>query len=67
MQGLKGDYSDAWKKFARHCADAIYHIEGICVYQYYGTVERIYSFRINISIADVYRISTRIVYVRNFF
>ena len=63
----EGDFSDAWKLVSRHCPNGIYHIQGIDFDQSYSPVAHAESFRINIAIASMHIITTRILDVSNAF
>ena len=63
----EGDCSNAWKFVARHCANGSYQIKGIHFDQSYSPVAHVDSFRINISIADMHRLTARILDVSNEF
>ena len=52
---------------SRHCANGISQIIGIDFDQSYSPVEHADSFRINISIADMHRLTSRILDVSNEF
>ena len=51
--------------FARHCTEGSSQVQGIEFYHYYSKVAHAYSFRINIAIADMHRITARILDVSN--
>ena len=53
--------------FARHCANGSSHIKGIDFYQSYSPVAHADSFRINIDIASVNRLTASILDVSNAF
>ena len=57
----------AWKFVACHCANMSSQIEGIDFDQPYSPIAHADSFRINISIADMYRLTARILDVSNEF
>ena len=63
----EGECSDAWKFVVRHCENRTSHIKGIDFYQYYSPVAHADSFRINISIAIMHRLTARILDVINEF
>ena len=55
------DCYDAWIFFSSHCANGSYQIKGIYFDQYYSPVTHADSFIINISIADIHRLSAGIL------
>ena len=57
----------ACKFVACHCANGSSHIQDIYFYQSYIPVSHADSFRINISIADMHRLTVRILGVSNSF
>ena len=57
------DCSNTWKFVARHCENGSYQIKCIGFYQSYSSVAHANSFRINIAIADMHRLTARILYV----
>ena len=59
------DRSDAWKNFARHCANGSSQIKGIYFDQSYSPVAHADSFRINIAIASMHRLTASILDVSN--
>ena len=61
------DCSDAWKCVARHCANKSSQIKVIDFDQSYSPVANADSFRINISIASMHRLTARILDVSNVF
>ena len=61
------DCSDACKFVASHCANGTSKIKGIYSDQSYSPVARADSFRINISIAYMHRLTARIIYDINAF
>ena len=61
----EGVCSDAWKFVARHCAKRSSQIQGIYFYQSYSLVSYADYFRINISITDMHRITSRILDFNN--
>ena len=61
------DCSDAWKCVTRHCANVSSHIKGIDFDQSYSPVAHAYSFRINISIESMHRLTAIILDVSNEF
>ena len=63
----KGNCYDACKFVARHCANGSSHIKGVDFYKYYGPVVNADSFRINISIAAMHRLTSMIFDVSNEF
>ena len=63
----EGDCSDAWKFVARHCANGSSQIKGIDFDQSYSPVAHAYSFRINISIESMHRLTAIILDVSNAF
>ena len=63
----EGNFSDAWNVFACHCANGSYQIQGVDFDKYYSPVEHTDSFRINISIVDIHRITASILDVSNTF
>ena len=63
----EGYYYDAWKFVARHCSNDISNIKGIDFDQSYSPVAHTDSFRINISIAYMRRLTARILDVSNEF
>ena len=62
-----GEYSDAWKSFARHCENGSLQIKGIGFYQAYSPMAQSYSFRTNIIIVDMHRLTASILDVSNVF
>ena len=54
-------------KVVRHCANMSSHIQGINFDKSYSPVSRAEFFRINISIADMHRLTYRVLVVRNVF
>ena len=58
---------DARKCFARHCANVSSHIQVIDFDQSYSLVAHTYSFRANIYIKDIHRLTDRILDVSNAF
>ena len=62
-----GDCSDACTFFARHCENGSSHIKDIDFDQYYSPVSHSDSFIINFSIADMNRITARILDFSNEF
>ena len=56
----EGDCSDACKFVARHCANGSYQIKGIGFYKSYSPVAHADSFRINIDILYMHRLTARI-------
>ena len=65
LQG--GECSDAWKKFALHCANGSSHIKGIYFDHLYSPVAHDDSFRINISITYMHRLTASILDISNAF
>ena len=63
----EGDCYDAWKFVACHFENGSYHFKGIYFNQYYSKVTHADSFRINIAIADMHGLTTRILDVSNAF
>ena len=63
----KGDCSDACKFVARHCANGSSKIKGIYFDQLYSPVAHADSFRINIAIAYMHRLTARILDFSNAF
>ena len=63
----EGDCSDAWKFIARHCATGSYHIKGIYFDKSYSPVAHADSFRTNIDIASMHRLTDSILDVSNEF
>ena len=63
----KGNCSDAWEFVARHCANGGSQIKDIYFYYSYIPVAHADSFRINISIASIHRLTSRILDVSNVF
>ena len=63
----EGDCSDAWKFVARNCANGSSQIKGIYFDQPYSPVVHAESFRINIAISSMHRLTVRILYVSNVF
>ena len=61
------DCYDAWNVFARHCENGSSQIQGICFDLSYSPVAHYEYFRINIAIADMHRLTTRILDVSNAF
>ena len=61
------DCSDAWEFVTRHCANWSSQIKGIDFDQSYSPLAHYDSFRINISIKAMCRITTRIFYASNVF
>ena len=61
------DCSDAWKFVALHCANGSSHIKGIDIDQSYIPVAHTESFRINIAIAYMHRLTAMILDVSNAF
>ena len=59
------DCSDAWKFVARHFINESSQIQGIDFDQSYSPLEHSESFIINIDIAAMYRLTARILDVRN--
>ena len=57
--------SDEWNFFSCHCANGSYKIQGIYFDQSYSTVAHYDSYRINIAIVDIHRLSARILDVIN--
>ena len=65
---IKGcDCSNAWKFVASHCANGSSQIKGIDFDQYYSLVAHYDSFRINISIVAMHKITSRILDISNAF
>ena len=62
-----GDCYIAWKFVALHCANISSNIKGIYFYQSYSPVAHADSFRNNISIAYMHRLTARILDVSNVF
>ena len=63
----EGDCSYAWKFVAYHCANGISQIKGIDFDQSYSPVAHANSFRINIVIASINRLTDRILDISNAF
>ena len=63
----EGGFSDGWTFVARHCSNGSSQIQGINFYESYSPVLHADSFRINIAIADMHRLTARIFYVSNLF
>ena len=63
----EGDCSDAWKFVARHSANESSQIKGIDFDQSYSPVAHADSFKINIAIASMHRLTVRILDVSNAF
>ena len=63
----KNDCSDAWKFVARHCANRSSRIKGVDFDQSYIPVAHADSFRVNIYIAYMHRLTARILDVSNTF
>ena len=63
----EGGFYDAWIFFSRHCANGSSHIKGIDFDISYSPVAHFDSFRINISIAAMHRLTARILDVSNAF
>ena len=63
----EGDCSDAWKFVARHCENWSSQIKGIDFDQSYSPVAHAESFRINIAMASMHRLTAKILYVSNAF
>ena len=61
------DCSDAWKKISRHCENEISRIKGIGFDISYSPVAHAESFRINVSIEDMHRLTAVILDVSNAF
>ena len=61
------DCSDAWKFIALHCANGSSQIKGIDFDQSYSPVAHAESFRINIAISSMHRLTARILDVSNVF
>ena len=65
---IKDDYCyDAWKCVTRHCENGSSQIPGIVFDKSYSPVAHSDSFRINISIAAIYKLTDSIFYVSNAF
>ena len=60
-------YSDAWKSVARHCSNGISHVQGIDFDQSYSLVAHSVSFRINITIVTMRRLTASILDISNAF
>ena len=67
LQVKEGDCSDAWKFVARHCANVSSQIKDIDFDQSYIPVAHADSFRINITIAYMHRLTVSILDVSNLF
>ena len=63
----EGDCSDVRKFVARSCANGSSHIKSIGFYKSYIPVAHAYSFRINIDIASMHRLTAKILDVSNAF
>ena len=63
----EGDCYDAWKVVVRHCKNEISQITGIIFDQYHSLVVHAVSYRINIDIAAMHRITAMILDVSNLF
>ena len=63
----EGDCYDAWKCFSYHCANEISQVQGITLYQSYSPLAHSDSFRINISITYMHRLTGNILDVSNEF
>ena len=63
----EGECSDACKFVARHCANMSYHIKGIDFDQSYSPMAHADSFRININIMDIHKLTARILDVSDAF
>ena len=64
---IKGnDFLGAWKLFARHCANGSSKNQGVGSYHSYSPVAHDDSFRINIAVADMHRLTARILNVTNY-
>ena len=63
----EGYYYDAWKFVARHCSNDISNIKGIDFDQSYSPVAHADSFRTNISISSIHKLTARILDVSNEF
>ena len=63
----EGDFSDAWKFVAHHCANGSYKIKSVYFYQSYIPVAHADSFKINIDITSTHRLTVRILDVSNAF
>ena len=63
----EGDCSDAWIFVASNCGNRSSQIKGIDFDQSYSPVAHTDSFRINIAIASMNRLTVRILYVSNEF
>ena len=59
--------SDACKFVARHCAKVISQVKELDFDKSYGTAPHAYSFCINIAIVVIYRLTARVLGVRNDF
>ena len=59
--------SDVWKFVESHCAIGSSHIQGTTFYQYHSPVSHAVSFRINIAIASMHRLTARILDASNSF
>ena len=57
----EGNCYDAWKFVALHFENGIYHNKGFDFYQSYSPVAHTDSFRINIAITDIHRLTARIL------
>ena len=62
---LEGGSSDAWKFFASHCENGSSQIQGIDFDKSYSPVAHYDSFRINITIVDMHRLTAMILNVSN--
>ena len=57
----EGECYDAWNSFTRYCANGSYKIKGIDFDKSYSPVAHAESFRINIAIAAMHRLTFRIL------
>ena len=57
----RGNYSDAWKFVAHHCANGSSKIKGVDFDQSYSTKAHVDYFRINIAIVAIHRLAEQIL------